>query len=301
MGYLSQKKKQNNARELLNISLSVLAVCCVILLGWRDSEVAAVIGHRLFQIYVYALIIMVYALVSRFYSHALGVFAVAFVLFLNIGMGGNLFFSQKTGGLQTLNVLYQGDAENLYDIERQMLRNKVDVAGLNRRKSRLFNGGSDEYNRSASPENLNMILTPHRIFRSGEVLVSAHNRVGFAEIAAGYERLIFLTLDFSETPRSELSSALKNLAEFINMQDLPVIVAGDFGIEAWSPVFLTFMEKTGLEVKNRIILSDGKRLFNPFRMPSLNILACKNVGIKKLSFLNAKHNLRRPLLIELNY
>lgn len=301
MGYLSQKKKHNNAREILNVSLAVLAVGCVVLLGWRDSEAAAVIGRWLFQIYVYTLAMFVYALVSRFYRHALGLFAIAFVLFLNIGMGGNLFFDQKTGGLQTLNVLYQGEAENLRDIERQMQRNKVDVAGLNRRKSRLFSGSSDKYNRSAAPENRNMILTPHRIFRSGEVLVSAHNRVGFAEIAAGYGRLVFLTLDFSNAPRAELPAALKNLAEFVNMQDIPVVIAGNFGIEAWSPVFLAFMEKTGLEVKNHIILSDGKYLFNPFTVPSLNILAYKNVGVKDVSFLNAKHNLRRPLLIKLNY
>jgi hypothetical protein len=64
---------------------------------------------------------------------------------------------------------------------------------------------------------------------------------------------------------------------------------------------LDFLETTKLEVKNKTILSNGRRVFNPLCVPSINVLAYKDFGIRDMKFLTAKSNTTHPLLIELNY
>ena len=298
MGYLSQKKKQTNTKEILNLSLGGLSFVCLLLSCWRESALTQWLSGWLFVLYIYTLLVLILALVRRFFWHALWLSAVAFVLFLNVGMGGSLFFNTGTEGLQKLTLIYQKDAENLQDIEKQLQYHRADAACLNRRQSRVFGAHGEEYNYSASADDNNLIVTPHRVMRSGEVLVSNAGRAGFADIELEYKPLMLVTFDFAKLSDVERRTALKNLATFINMQDTPVVAVGDAGIESWSRDFRNFMEKTGLEVKNRVIMGDGLRYW---RVPTVNVLAYRDFGVKNLSWLNAKHNRRRPLLIELNF
>ena len=286
MGYLSQKKRQKNIRELLNVSVVVLSICCALVLFLSSSSAGMFVNRWLFQIYLYTLFIMLYALFNKFFWHAGGLLIFSFLLFLNIGMGSNLFFDVQTTGLQSIKILYQSDIEKIQDTEKQIKRYGVDVAGLILDSQQKLK---------------NLIMTPHKILRMGDILLSVTCRAGFAEIDINSTRMIFITLDFSKQAMNEKRAALKNLAEFVNMQDVPVIIAGNFGQEAWSKSFLEFLEKTGLEVKNRVLLSNGRIRFNPFVVPEMNVLAYKDFGIRDISFLSAKDNLNHPLLFELNY
>lgn len=302
MGYLSQKKKYTNIKELLNISLLLLFFCSVIILFFSDTKLSSSISHFLFQIYIYTLIITTYAIFNRFYMQSLGLFLISFILFLNIGMGGNLFFDVKTDGAQSINILYHTDTKNLHDINQQIVDNQVDFAGINRGDKPYYAGSfSDDLFLSSYPMRDSLVITPRKVTRTGDVLLSKSNRAAFTEAIVNNSKIIFITTDFSTSSTSEKQNALKNLGEFINMQDAPVIVVGDFGVEAWSSEFLVFMEKTGLEVKNSIMMSNGETLFNPFVVPTVNILAYKNFGINKISFLRKKHNSRYPLLLKINY
>lgn len=286
MGYLSQKKRQKNIRELLNVSVVILSICCMLILFFSSSKAGVHVNRWLFQIYLYTLGIMLYALFNKFFWHAASLLFLSLVFFFNIGMGCNLFFDVHTPGLQSLKILYQTEVSKLHDTEKQIKNYNIDAAGV------VLN----------SQKNLkNLILTPHKVLRMGDVLLSVTCRAGFAEIDINTMRMMFISLDFSNQTSAEKRIALKNLAEFINLQDIPVIIAGNFGQEAWSKSFLDFLDKTGLEVKNSVLLSDGKIRFNPFVVPEMNILAYKDFGIRKRSFLSAKRNPYHPLTVELNY
>ena len=147
-------------------------------------------------------------------------------------MGGNLLFNITTTGQQRLSIIYQNRSEQLNNIILQVNKHKADIAGLVKEKGKIFSGHTGDLNASAGKTDNNLILTPHNINKSGEILLSQSLSAGFADISKQQERLVFISLDFSDASRKELKTALKNLSEFINMQDIPVIVIGDFGIEA---------------------------------------------------------------------
>ena len=216
-------------------------------------------------------------------------------------MGGNLLFDITTSGQHKLNIIYQTHSDQLNNITMQADKYKADVAGLVKEKGKNFSGYTGELNASAGMTANHLILTPHNINKSGEILLSQALSAGFADVSKQQERFVFISLDFSNASRKELKTALKNLSEFINMQDIPVIVIGDFGIEAWAQEMLTFMEKTGLSVKNSIILNKGTNIINPLDTPTINLLAYKDFGIEKISYLKAKKYKRKPLLVELSY
>ena len=301
MGYLSQKKKYNRIKEILNAFLFLIIVALLTLFVWKDSLLGDFISQWLFQFYILMILIAILSAYYRFYGYSFCIFISAFILFLYIGMGGNLLFNFTTTGQQSLSIIYQTRSEQLNDITLQINKHNIDFAGLIKEKSKNFSGYIGELNPSATLADSHLILTPHNINKSGEVLLSQTLTAGFADISKQQERFVFISLDFSNASKKELKIALKNLSEFINMQDIPVIVIGDFGIEAWSPEMLIFMEKTGLSVKNSVILNKGTGFINPLNTPTINLLAYKDFGIKKISFLKAKKNKHKPLLIELNY
>lgn len=301
MGYLSQKKRRENIREILGVSLSVLGTCCFILLFFKRCFIASFISRWLFQLYIYALIVAIIGIVNRVYWRGIGLLVCAFILYFSIGMGSNLFTDIKTPGLQSLSIFYQPDIKNFADTNRQLEKHSVDVAALAHRPFANIAFLRVMEPIKESPETQRLIVSSHETIRSGEILLSENNRAVFAEIHININKIVFISLDFSKTTRKEQKTALKNLAEFINMQDAPIVIVGNFGQEAWTPDFLTFLEKTGLEVKNSLLLYNSRHKFNPFSVPTINVLAYKDFGIRKLSFLPSKHNSSKPLLIELNY
>ena len=301
MGYLSQKKKQNNIKELLNVSLAALIICCVLFLFFKKTEIAENVSPWLFLMYIYALFICVIAVFYKFFWHVLGLSITIFILFLQIGMGANLFVNEQTEGLQSIKIFYQINAKNNHDSLKQIQRSGSDVAAVLKNSKESLRLFTQKQKQKALEASSGYFVTKLPYSRFGEVLLSHNGLAGFVDLKVGISKIIYISLDFSKLSKKEIKTSLKNLAEFINMQDAPIILVGNFGIEAWSPAFLSFLEKTKLEVKNKIILSDGKSLFNPFTVPTINVLAYKDYGIREISFLSKKKNPNYPLLIELNY
>ena len=300
MGYLSQKKKQTNIKEFLNISTGVIFFCCCAILFFEKTAISTQISHWLFQIYFYTLFLAIYAFMTRFFWQGAGLIFCASILFFNIGMGGNLFSDIKTKGTQELTIFYQTDTVYSKHSLKQAYKHKADIAAV------LKDSKGDIRTQPLAMFHLHkkdggIILTPHSFQRSGEVLLSPNSRAAFVDLTVQMTRMVFVALDFSKISLAEQKTSLRNLAEFINMQDVPVIVVGSFGQEVWSADFLDFLEKTKLEVKNKIILSDGKQWFNPFKIPTINILAYKDFGIEEMYFLPAKKKDTHPLVIKLNY
>ena len=303
MGYLSQKKKLANNRELLTISLWIEVICCTVLLFFKESAVASFISNYAFQLYIYALIVFAFAVINRFYWQSGGLLLGVFILFLIIGQGGDVFFTTEPTGSQELKVMYQSDVASLSESEKKVSKTQTDIAGIiqSLNKNTTWQTPRTDLNLSSRADDKNLILTPHPIIRSGEVLLSENSRAAFVDIKTRNKEIVFISLDFSKISHQEQKIALHNLAEFINMQDVAVIVIGHFGQESWSSDFLDFLEETKLEVKNKILLSDGKQYFNPFKMPAINVLAYKDFGIKGIRFLPAAKKDTHALLVSINY
>lgn len=301
MGYLSQKKRQTNIKEILNISLAILGMFCLLFLFFKETEITEKISPWLFVIYIYTLLLIIFAAFNRFFWQAIILAVVVFIFFLQIGMGTNLFTNVETPGLQNIKIFYQTNVKNNHDSLKQIQRYAPDIAVIHKKSKESIPSFTKKQIQKASQVSSGFIVSGYPFSRSGEILLSRNGRAGFVNVKVGISEMIFISLDFSKLPKEEIKTSLKNLAEFINMQDIPVIVVGNFGIEAWSYTFLSFLEKTKLEVKNKIIPSDGKYLLNLFKTPTFNILAYKDFGIRKISFLSKKSNPKYPLLIELNY
>ena len=301
MGYLSQRKRQKNIYELLTASLLILAVCCLLLCFFKEFTLTLFINKWLFQIYLYTLVMIVLALSFYFWKQAIGFIVIAFFLFLTIGAGSNLFFNVQTSGLQTIRLFYQPKVINFHHSDKQINRIKPDIAALITRPNIEIKNLLSDVHFPLLSEDGHIIMTPHRVSDSGELMLSPQGRAGFVQLNFGGTKLIFISLDLLSPSYPEKQIALKNLEQFINAQNIPVIIVGRFGMPAWSFDFMRFLEKTGLEVKNHILLSNGETLFNPFVAPSLMVLAYKDFGIRDISFLPAKGNGAHPLFIEMNY
>ena len=95
------------------------------------------------------------------------------------------------------------------------------------------------------------------------------------------EEPTLIIVDFSKQKYRDLKASFNKLEEIILSSDEPVVVAGDFGTVVWSDVFENFLIKTNLSVKNRIIFNLDN-YYNPFFVPSINVLAYENVGLNRI-------------------
>ncbi len=77
---------------------------------------------------------------------------------------------------------------------------------------------------------------------------------------------------------ADFESALDELEDFVLSQNEPVTVIGDLKKPLWHPQIKDFMQKTGLKAKNKIIFDS----FNPFFVPSINVLGFDNIGVEKI-------------------
>ena len=145
------------------------------------------------------------------------------------------------------------------------------------------------------------MVSRHMPLKSGKLRLSPRFTASYMSFIAEEQPLVLINIDLSGLSHRDEKTVYHNLAEFVTAQDNPVIIIGEFGIPAWSDTFKKFLNKTGLEVKNRVILSNGSCWFNPFGVPSLNVLAYKNFGGNDVSLLNKDGNARHPLLVELSF
>ena len=264
MSYFSQKKKQKRINIFLAGSLSLVAIVLFFALVFPDTAFFRIVDGIRFHLYLFSLFLMLYAL---FYRKTIYAFSGLCLLVFNytiISSSTNLFYNILVKGTASINIEYHEG-------------------------------------RTAFPEIVETIGSPAR--RMGTVRLAPGREAIFATFHKNRRRFTIIQLDLEHLTPDETSIIYNNLAEFVLSQDEPLVLIGNFGVPAWSPVFKNFLQKTSLEVKNRILFTDGKHIFNPFCIPTINVLAYKNVGIKSIEFQSRDKENNLPLRInfELEY
>lgn len=302
MGYLSQKKKQHNIQKFLNFSTVLLTFIMIVILAGIGGNFYKTIADWQFQIYLFALFVLAFSIFTGFFWHSLWLFVIVFVGYMHLGASGNLFFNIESNGTHHLNIVSQQKTKDLSGLIRQSLKADADIIAVSHHADTFLPAVNvSGYYYSAPSSEDNFFLSRLLLRQSGSVKLSASASAGYVELSSEEAPLILINVDFQNVPQHELAAAYGNLSDFINMQDDPVVVVGNFGRPAWSAEFSGLLEKTGLEVKNRIILSDGLSLFNPFCVPQIHLLAYKGFGIEDIRFLPAKENPVRPLMFRVAF
>lgn len=304
MGYLSQKKKHARVNFILNLSLGIISVTSFLALFDRSSTFSALVNQWQFQIYLYLLIVFAYALINRFFIQ--GAFAALLIAinYMSIASSANLFNSSHSSGIHQVSILYQNQTRKADALLRQAQEENADVIALNHSQTPFTNldkyPGYYLYNDDNNLQQ-SFIISKYLPLKSGRILFSPKYTGSYMMFIAENQPIVLVNIDFSGLPHEQENLVYHNLGEFVTAQDNPVVIVGDFGIPAWSKTFQKFLNKTGLEVKNHVILSNGKYRFNLFSVPSFNLLAYKNFGVSNVRFLPKNGNKRYPLLFELTF
>lgn len=260
MSYFSQKKKQKRINILLTSSLSLVAV--VFLAGlFFSGDIAGFVDNYRFHIYLFTIAITVYALFCRKTWFAVIALCLLLINYTIISSSTNLFFDVLVKGSETLNLHYYKNKTSFPEI-----KNALDISSR----------------------------------RTGMLRLSPDNHAAFITFRRYNRRFVAVSVDFSQVSEQEQKLVFENLSEFVLKQDDPVIVIGNFGIPAWTPLFKNFLQDTALEVKNRILLTNGENLFSPFSVPSINLLAYKNIGIRQISVDGKNEETKQPMVIKFN-
>ena len=246
MGYFSQRKKQERENLFMVCSLWTIAVVFFItLLGSQKSGLVIFLNRWAFHFYLFNLFILGYTLWHRRMVYFL--FALVFLMlnYVCVARTANLFFNRDVASVDYFNIIYKK--------------------------------GAQDYDKIV---NLNHEL----IRRSGIIELSPGRKASFIVFEKNHRLFTVISLDFGNLKNQEQKTVFGNLAEFVLSRDDPVIVVGDFGIPAWADIFKRFLIKTDLKVKNKILLTDGRNAFKPLSVPTINVLAYNNIGIRRLKF-----------------
>lgn len=119
------------------------------------------------------------------------------------------------------------------------------------------------------------------ILSSGTVLLSHHYIAPYTIVDIAGKPLTLLKVDFRNPVPSDYDSVFKNLNDFLLTQDNPVIIFGEFGLPIWARPFKTFLDVSGLQVKNRLVFTKGSP-FNIFTTPSFYILGFQDMGLSSI-------------------
>lgn len=246
MGYFSQRKKLERENLFMVCSLWAIAVVFFItLLGSQGSGLVIFLNRWAFHFYLFNLFILGYTLWHRRMVYFL--FALTFLVlnYVSVARTANLFFNRDVASVDYFNVIYKKGAQD-YD----------KIVNLNHELVR----------------------------RSGIIELSPGRKASFIVFEKNHRLFTVISLDFGNLKNQEQETVFCNLAEFVQSRDDPVIVVGDFGIPAWADTFKRFLIKTDLKVKNKILLTDGRNAFKPLSVPTINVLAYNNIGIRRLKF-----------------
>ena len=305
MGYFSQRKKQERVNFSLNLILGIIGILTIAsFFDSTDNRFIEIITSWRFHYYIITLLVFIYALFSQYFIHA---FAALLLLIVNYGAvasAANIFTNVSSENSQKVSVIYQNNTHHLAPLVKAAVNSDADIIGINHRKPLYFNAELAEpyqlFHEGAGLDK-SFILTLLPPQRAGKLHLTPKRTASFLTVTKGNHKFIFVNIDFSGIKAEEEKIVFDNLAEFVLKQDEPLIIIGDFGIPAWSKTFQSFLNKTELEVKNHIIMSDGGSKFNIFTIPSINVLAYRNVGLEDLTFLPPKKNSKHPLLFELSF
>lgn len=259
MGYFSKRKKQERIDTFLAVSLTAFILLAVLNFANIMSSLDIWIDNYRFQIQI-ALIL--FLIMTLFYRKVLASILTIVLILINstiISSDANAFLPDKVEGDQNIHVSFHQGKTDFFEI--------MEVVD--------------------APTN-----------RIGTISLSPEQQATFINFTENGTVFTLANLDFSSIKSQERKMVFDNLTEFVIGQDNPLIIVGNFGIPAWAPEFKKFLIDTSLEVKNQVLLTNGHSKFNPFAVPTINLLAYRNVGIQSLEFFSATKD--KPLTIEFN-
>ena len=95
--------------------------------------------------------------------------------------------------------------------------------------------------------------------------------------------------------------AFQALEDFVIKQDEPVVIIGRFGEPAWGKLMKELLQKTGLQVKNRMVLISNSSSFSLFHAPDFYALGFDNIGISDLETSYNTNTEKPVVMMELSY
>ena len=183
-----------------------------------------------------------------------------------------IWFSTAFAVFLLINYAHLAASANLFFNQRVIAEHRVLVRDIERRPPEI--------------EGTGMVK-----LRSGHLNLGHNEPALFYTFEKNLHVFTIVKIDLRQLNASQRQTALKNLGRFIKMQDDPVIVLGDFGIPVWKPVMQKFLADTMLQVKNRLVLSGRRSVFNPLAVPQYYVLAFNNVGVEDID-VKFRHRLR---------
>lgn len=301
MGYLSQKKRQERRTAVLNVAILLILLFTIIVIFAPQNVFFSHFIKWQFQYYIITLIIFVYSMCIKYFIHS-GI--ILFFIIINsviLSSSSNIFFNTSGQGTEEISIVYQNKVSQIKPLIVQADKKQADIIAVNPIKN-LNNVVDDNYRLFHDDADLgkSFILSGIPAIRSGTIHFSSTLSASYIVIQKAEREIMIINIDFSKMQEEEQKSVFKNLSEFVLEQNIPIIMVGDFGISSWQSNFNKFLEETGMKVKNRFILSDGKYKFNPLAHPTYNVLGYKALGLKKVEFLTRKEkNSNYPLLFQI--
>lgn len=281
MGYLSQRKKAK--RENLTIKILLSITTLLLIFSMFDINYAYSYYVDSFRLYYYvlALGIFIYSLFHRFVCFSILSFFVFVISYFVLESSANIFSNVAYDSTNKISVLYGRQVTN---------------------KTKFIDTYEDLANFISISGKKNEFISIDRDFlKKGVVSLSAKRKADFILSQLSDKGVMFVAVDFKGIRLDEIDIVFNNLAQFVNLQGCPVVILGDFGIPVWTSQFKDFLDKTHLEVKNRIIWGGNRYLFNPFTVPTINVLGYKEMGLNKIRFLSKKAAEVSPILFDLSY
>ncbi|MDR1693670.1 MAG: hypothetical protein LBR70_00555 [Lactobacillaceae bacterium] len=289
MGYLRQRKNERRTDIILKGILFVMfALIAASFYGGSEGMFYYINALR-FHYYLIIFVTLIYCLYRRFFMYSFFFVLLLVFSFVSIGYSSGVLFNMTKKDGREISLLYVNavDSSNYDDVLSRAKSLDTDFVAVNGQR------------KQEGSETVNMILGNADALREGIIRLSNNYNSYFAVFDIDNKEVVLVSVDFSGISMKEAKIVYANLAEFVNLQENPVIVFGDFGLSAWNKRLINFTNSTNLEVKNRIILTDGKYRFNIFDIPTINVLGYKNMGLEKVSFLPKGHNAKHPILFKL--
>lgn len=301
MGYLSHKKKEERIDVFLNVALIATTLYSFFTLFDAGCAIWEHLCRWHFQYYLLMQALFLYALCQKRWGRS-GLFALLILInFVSLSSTSNLFTNISSDSNSELNIIYQNHSEEANSIIKQAYANDGEILALNTDKE-LAPTYDDNYRLYHEDAGMgpSLILSDIPPEQAGKVSFAPNRQASYIAITKNNQKMMVLNIDFSNLKKEEVQTVYKNLEEFVLAQNLPLVIVGDFGMPTWMPAVKNFMINTGLEVKNRVILSDGRQWFNPFTIPSINVLGYKALGLKHFVRLDQSPSGSYPFLFSLS-
>lgn len=300
MGYLSHKKKEERIDSFLSLTL-VLTIFYTLFVFF---EMGGRFGEHLrlwhFQYYLGMQLLFLYALYTRRWIKSVLFLFIIFINFIGLSATSNIFLNTAAEGQTKLNLLYQKQVKDITSTIKSAYRSEADVLALNSEEgfSTIYDDNYRPYHEEIDYGS-SLILSDLPPEQAGKVSFSPTREASYMVVSKDGQKIMILNINFSDLKHGEAKTIYKNLEEFILAQNVPIVIVGDFGQPAWMPEFQHLMRSTGLEVKNKVILSNGTQKFNILALPTINVLGYKALGVDEIAHLEKSPSGSYPFLFSL--